>query len=366
MIRIIEKRRNPNYRDHFKSCLYKLIGWTGESDVETRRALAHFDYLNRVFLISLCGGQKQEYDKPITRSVWISNWIIRIAILSTFIRTNLFLYFHGCHQMDLYLANPMPNAERSKKIVFFILMDVTIVIFSLLREYCHYIERSSVLVPLRIFFNIRKHGVEWKPLRFNSRCSKIFNKACYFIITNGTRLLVFICFYSILLYIAFRFYFSNYSTVLHVIFILLFTAFDVTVMLSFIVLLASLGIYLMALIAFYNAQADTIRDEIKHYLRKVALSSEELRQVNGKVIQFMNDIEKTYLRLNYLHLYLEVVIAFEVDFVLFVVIFTDSLPTTFFVTFFIFSVAFVVHAFLVIGNYWASRYYTKVSLSFAM
>uniref|UniRef100_T1L2I2 Odorant receptor n=1 Tax=Tetranychus urticae TaxID=32264 RepID=T1L2I2_TETUR len=359
MVRIVGLLKEPNYRHYLKSCFYKLIGWTDGADIETRRALAHFDYLNKLFLVSLCGGQKQEYGKPITRKVWISNWIIRIVILSTFIRTNLFLYFHGCHQMDLYLANPLSNATRSKKIVFFIYFDVTLLILSGLREYCHYIERSSVLVPFRIFFNIRKHGVKWKPLRLNMRHSKLFNKACYFIITNGTRISVFICFYSALLIFGIRLYFSNYSTLLHIIFILLFTAFEITMMVTCITLLVSLGVYLMALIAFFNAQADTIIDEIQDSLRKVPLSPQELRQVNGKVIQFLNNIEKTYLRLNYLYLYLEVFIAFEVDLVLFLVLFTDSLLSTSFIASIFVVGSLLIHAFLVIGNYWASRYHTK-------
>ncbi|MDD0193482.1 hypothetical protein PSY30_23565, partial [Shigella flexneri] len=69
-------------------------GWTGESDIETR-ALTRFDYSNQLLLVNLCGGQKQEYDKPITRRVWIGNWIARISSIYTVIRMTLFIYYQG-------------------------------------------------------------------------------------------------------------------------------------------------------------------------------------------------------------------------------------------------------------------------------
>uniref|UniRef100_T1L2H8 Gustatory receptor n=1 Tax=Tetranychus urticae TaxID=32264 RepID=T1L2H8_TETUR len=341
-----------------KSFFYKFLAWTGESDSETRKSLAHFDSLNKLTFISLRGGQKQEYDKPIARKVWIGNWIVRIAILLTLIRINLFLYFDESGQMDLYLANPFPDSKRQKSTFLLILGDVTVGIFFFLREYCHYIERSGYLITLRIFFNIRNHGIYWKPLKFNAKSAQSFNKIVHLIMTQGARLLITVWFYSIALIIVFHTnYPAAYSTGVHIFFILCIIPSEIVTLASLINGLVSLGIYLWTFIALFNAQLEAIRDEIKTCLRRCSLSPVELRRINERVILFMNEIEQTYRRLDYLHLFLMALIATQADFMLLLSLIFKLFPDS--INSLITMGGITVHFFLVIGSYWASSYCTK-------
>uniref|UniRef100_T1KI11 Gustatory receptor n=1 Tax=Tetranychus urticae TaxID=32264 RepID=T1KI11_TETUR len=353
------KKLKISYFVHYcKSCSYKLLAWTGESDYETRKALERFDNLNKLMFISLRGGQKQEYDKPINLKLWIGNWIIRIAILLTFIRLNLFLYFDESDQLDLYLANPFPDSRRQKSTFMAILGVVTIVIFSLLREYYHYIERAGILIALRIFFTIRNRGIYWKPLKFNERSAQFCNKIVYLIMAQGARLMVFVWFYSAaLVFILHLSYPAAYSSGVHIFFILCIIPSEIVTFGLLFNGLVSLGIYLWTFIAVFNAQLEAIRDEIKNCLRRCSLSPAGLSRINEKMIQFMNEIEETYRRLDYLHLYLMGLIALQADVMLLFSLIFKLFPN--FISSLVTFGGILIHFFLVIGNLWASSYYTK-------
>ncbi|XP_025018130.1 uncharacterized protein LOC112539625 [Tetranychus urticae] len=313
--------------------------------------------------ISLRGGQKQEYDKPITWKLWIGNWIVRITILLTFIRLNLFLYFDESVQFDLYLANPFPDSKRQKSTFMLILGVITIVIFSLLREYYHYIERAGILITLRIFFNIRNHGIYWKPLKFNARSAQFANQIVHLIITQGARLMVFVWFYSAaLVFILHLSYPASYSSRVHIFFILCIFPSEIVTFALLFNGLVSLGIYLWTFIAVFNAQLEAIRDEIKNCLRRCSLSPVELRRINERVILFMNEIEQTYCRLDYLHLYLMGLIALQADIMLLFSLIFKLFPN--FISSLVTFGGILIHFFLVIFNLWASSYYTKVSSIF--
>uniref|UniRef100_T1L2I1 Odorant receptor n=1 Tax=Tetranychus urticae TaxID=32264 RepID=T1L2I1_TETUR len=353
-----ERLKISNFVQYCKSYSYKLLAWTGESDCETRKALERFDNLNKLMLISLRGGQKQEYDKPITRKLWLGNWIVRIAILLSFTRLNLWLFFHQSDQLDLYLANPFPGSERQNNTSALILAYVSVVNISSLREYYHYIERAGYLITLRIFFNIRNHGIYWKPLKFNARSAQSFNKIVHLIMTQGSRLMVFIWFYSAALLIRVHLnYPAAYSTGVHIFFILCFIPSEVIALAVLVNGLASLGIYLWTFIALFNAKLEAIRDDIKNCLRKCSLSPVELSQINEKVILFMNEIEETYRRLDYLHLFLMALIATQADIMLLLALIFKLFPD--FINSLVTFGGMAIHFFLVIGCYWASSYYTK-------
>uniref|UniRef100_T1L2H9 Odorant receptor n=1 Tax=Tetranychus urticae TaxID=32264 RepID=T1L2H9_TETUR len=347
-----------SFVQYCKSCSFKLLAWTDESDCATRKALEHFDNLNKLMLISLRGGQKQEYDKPITWKLWIGNWIVRMAILATFIRYNLFLYFDESVQLDLYLANPFPGSERQNNTFLLILGVITIVIFSLLREYYHYIERAGFLITFRIFCIIRNHGIYWKPLKFNVKSGQFFNKIVHLIMTQGARLMVFIWLYSVAFFSLLHLnYSAAYSTGVHIFFILCVIPSEIVTFALLINGLVSLGIYLWTFIALFNAKLEAIRDDIKICLRKCSLSPVELSQINEKVILFMNEIEETYRRLDYLHLYLVGLIAMQADFMLLLSLIFKLFPG--FINTLATMGGIAAHFFLVIGNYWASSYHTK-------
>uniref|UniRef100_T1L294 Gustatory receptor n=1 Tax=Tetranychus urticae TaxID=32264 RepID=T1L294_TETUR len=359
MLERIFKLKPSNLPRYLKSFLYKLIGWTGESDIETRKVLARFDYLNQLFLVSLCGGQKQEYDKPITRRVWIANWIARISVIYTFTRVNLFMYFQDDQKIDLYLANLISEDEMPSKTSMLVLTNITIFNLFVLREYIHYIERCGHLTSLRYFHDVRIHGVTYEPLMFNKRCSQIFSKTCHLFILNGIRLFFLICTYALSLTIMLRLYFpATYSTKMHIFFMILHIPIETVAFITLFSALASIGVYLWTLGAFHIARVDSIVDQIKYCLNKPPLSQANLRQINERVILVSNYIDKSNGQINYLLLYLDGLIAIEADIMLLFALIYKLFPD--FISKLVSFGGITTHFFLVIGTYWASRYHVKV------
>uniref|UniRef100_T1L287 Gustatory receptor n=2 Tax=Tetranychus urticae TaxID=32264 RepID=T1L287_TETUR len=370
MIEMIRKLKLSNLRRYLKRFFYKLIGRTGESDIETRQALARFDYLNQLFLVSLCGGQKQEYDKPIPRKVWIANWIARISVIYTFTRVSLFMCYQGNDKIDLYLANLISEDVTPSKTSMLALTNITIFILFALREYIHYIERSGYLTSLRSFVDIRIHGVTYEPLKLNERCSRIFSKICHILMINGIRSLILLCVWATSLTIMLRLYFSaTYATKERIFFMIFHIPIAIVALITVCSSLLSIGFNLWALLAFQIAHIDSIIDQIKYLFSKLPLSQPELRHVNEQMISVLNDNDQTNRQINYLLLYLDGLIAIEADimllFTLVYKLFSD------FISKLVSFSGILTHFFLVSGTYWASRYhvlsihgyYTKLVLN---
>uniref|UniRef100_T1L293 Gustatory receptor n=1 Tax=Tetranychus urticae TaxID=32264 RepID=T1L293_TETUR len=356
---MIEKLKSLNFRRYLKPFLYKLIGWTGKSDIETRRALASFDYLNQLFLVSLCGGQKQEYDEPITRKVWIANWIARISSIYTVIRISLFICYQGNDEIDLYLANLIPEDVQPMKTSFLIL---TIIIFSILfavREYIHYIERAGYLISFRFFLDIRIHGVSCERFNLNKRCSQLFNKICHLFMVNGIRILIFMCTYTLSFTLILRLYFpSTYSTKLHIFFMILHIIIETFALLALFSSSICIGIYCWTLAFLATSSMESAIDHIKYCLNKPFLSQVKLKQINGRVIKVLNAMDKSNRQINYLMLFLDGLIAVAGDLLLLFSLIFNLFPD--FISKIITIGGITIHFFLVIGNYWAARYYVKV------
>uniref|UniRef100_T1L292 Gustatory receptor n=1 Tax=Tetranychus urticae TaxID=32264 RepID=T1L292_TETUR len=356
---MFQKLKSVNLRRNLKSFLCKLIGWTGESDIPTRRALARFDYLNQLLLVSLCGGQKQEYDKPITRRVWIANWIVRISVIYTMIRLSLFMYYQGNDEIDLYLANFLPEDVQPMKSAFLILTNVTFFTLFLLREYIHYIERAGYLISLRYLLDIRIHGVFYERFMLNKRCAQLFNKICHLFMINGIRLSISACIAAFLITITFRFYFpGNFTTKMHVFYAILHIPIETVALMTLFTALINIGIYLWTFAALVTSRIDSIIDQIKYCLNKPYLSEAELRQINHQVIHVFNNIDDSSRQLKYLLLYLDGLIAIEADIILLFALIYKLFPD--FVSKLVSFGGFLIHFFLVIGTYWASSYYIKV------
>uniref|UniRef100_T1L297 Gustatory receptor n=1 Tax=Tetranychus urticae TaxID=32264 RepID=T1L297_TETUR len=356
---MIEKLKPTNFRQYLKPFLFKLIGWTGESDIETRRALARFDYLNQLFLVSLCGGQKQEYDKPITRRVWIANWIARISVIYTVIRMSLFICYQDNDQIDLYLANFLPEDVQPMKTAFLVIANIAFSILFMLREYIHYIERSGYLISFRFFLDIRIHGVSCGRFNLNNRCSQLFNKICHLFMVNGIRIMIFACIISFLITISLRLYFpGNFATKMHVFYAILHIYIESVALITLTTALGSIGIYLWTIAALIMARIDSIIDQIKYCLNKPNLREADLIQVNFQVIQVFNHIDKSSRNLNYLLLYLDGLIAIEADIMLLFALIYKLFPDL--ISKIISFGGIAIHIFLVIGTYWASSYYVKV------
>uniref|UniRef100_T1L267 Gustatory receptor n=1 Tax=Tetranychus urticae TaxID=32264 RepID=T1L267_TETUR len=359
MIEMIEKLKPSNFRRYLKPFLYKLIGWTGESDTETRKALARFDYLNQLFLVSLCGGLKQEYDKPITRKVWIANWIARISVIYTVIRMSLFLYYPGNDEIDLYLANLIPEDVQPMKSAFLILTNIIFAILFALREYIHYIERAGYLTAFRAFLNIRIHGVSHAPFMLTKRCSQLFSKVCHLLMINAIRILIFVCTYTLSYTLILRLYFSaTYSTKLHVFFMILHIIIETVALLALFSALANIGTYCWTLALLITSGIDSVIDQIKYCLNKPPLSQVELKQINERVILVFNYVDQLNRQINYLLLFLDGLIAVAGDLLLLFSLIFNLFPD--FISKIITFGGILIHFFLVIGNYWASRYYVKV------
>uniref|UniRef100_T1L296 Gustatory receptor n=1 Tax=Tetranychus urticae TaxID=32264 RepID=T1L296_TETUR len=359
MIEMIFKLKPSNLPRYLKSFAYKLIGWTGESDIETRIALARFDYLNQLFLVSLNGGQKQEYDKPITRRVWIANWIARISVIYTVIRMTIFIYYQGNDEIDLYLANLIPEDVQPMKTSFLILTNITFSVLFMLREYIHYIERAGYLISFRFFLDFRIHGVFYERLNLTKRCSQLFNKICHLFMINGMRLLIGSCVGIFAIAIAFRLYFPRtYATKLHVLFVILHIPIETIATMTLFSPLINIGVYLWTFAALTTARMDSIIDRIKYCLDDSNLSLSELRQINLQVIQVFNYIDKSSSHLNYLLLFLDGLIAIEADIMLLFALIYKLFPDV--ISKIISFGGITIHFFLVIGTYWASNYYVKV------
>uniref|UniRef100_T1L298 Gustatory receptor n=1 Tax=Tetranychus urticae TaxID=32264 RepID=T1L298_TETUR len=356
---MIAKLKSSNFRQHLKPFLYKLIGWTGESDIETRKALARFDYFNQLFLVSLNGGLMQEYDRPITRRVWIANWIARISVIYTVIRMSLFICYQGNAKIDLYLANLIPEDVQPMKTAFFILTNITFSVLFLLREYIHYIERAGYLISFRFFLDIRINGVSCERTNLNKRCGQLFNKICHLLMINGIRLLIVVCVAAFLVIISLRLYFpGNFATKMHVLFVILHITIETVALITIFSPLINIGVYLWTIAALTTARMDSIIDQIKYCLDGSNLSQAELRRINYQVIYVLNDIDKSCRNMNYLLLYLDGLIAIEADIMLLFALIYKLFPNV--ISKLISFGGITIHFFLVIGAYWASSYYVKV------
>uniref|UniRef100_T1L290 Gustatory receptor n=1 Tax=Tetranychus urticae TaxID=32264 RepID=T1L290_TETUR len=359
MTEMIEKLKPSNLRQYLKPFLYKLIGWTGESDIETREALARFDYLNQLLLVSLCGGQKQEYDKPITRKVWIANWIARISSIYTVIRMSLFLYYQGNDSIDLYFANTIPEDVQPMKTAFFTLAAIIFLILFALREYIHYIERAGNLISLRYLLDIRIHGVSHAPFMLNKRCSQKLSKVCHLFIVNGMRILIFMCIYTLSFTLVLRLHFpATYSTKMHIFFIILHVPIETIALVTLFSGLINIGIYLWTLAYLATLGMESAIDHIKYCLNKPFSSQVELKQINDRVIEVLNTMDQSNRQINYLLLFLDGLIAVAGDLLLLFSLIFNLFPD--FISKIITFGGILIHFFLVIGNYWASRYYVKV------
>lgn len=305
-----------------RNFLFRTIGLPDESDMTTRKALIQFDKATKFFLTSLRNGYEQN-DGKLVLKIRLRNIFLRSAIIFTIIRTTVFLFVDN-YYFDLFLANPFSRNKSTKSFLFLILMDLICIWLFTLREYCLHVEETGRFKVFRVFYQIAKNGLDPVKLGLSHRQCKKFHRKMHFLMIHGYRMILIT---SVLIFVASTalkvLNFSSYLTAVHLIFLVAHIPIEcfsiLTVSASGISFFINFGSYLALNLSRFN----TLTEIIKKNSVVISSNSTAFRNMNNRVVYFLNHFDKIDTHWKYLLQYYFFMISLTADFGFFVAVILD-------------------------------------------